>query len=299
MNKLAYIIKNEYKTDILGKSFWISTILMPVLMIGFGLFIGTMSAESESLTKFSRYSAPDSSDWSVSQILAMMCGLMLVIFITMYGAMIFNKVKVEKCNRIVEIIATCVDGRTMMMAKIISVGLIGFTQLLIWTLIIVGIIVGAATAFQVSLPWHALLDYRMFSAIIWSVAFFVGGYVFYGSLFAAVGAMTDKNNENQEYVTIITLLLLSSFYIAQYAIDNNSVLLARICAYVPITSPSIGAVNAITNAVPLWQSLLTLAVLYAFAFLSVSIAGKIYRSTLLLKGTRFSLKDIITFVKSK
>lgn len=299
MRKLKLIIAQEYRTDITGKSFWITTLVLPLLFIGFSVFIGVMSSESESMMQFNKSTSVDTSHWGGVQVLGLMCGVFLTLFLTMYGSQIFNKVKVEKCNRIAEVLATCVDGRTMMLAKIISVGLIGLTQFLIWALFTLLLLFGIVTLTGVEIPYHYLADSRVVLAIIWTVAFFIGGYVFFGSLFAAVGAMTDKNNENQEYMAVLTVALLISFYVAQYAVDNGTSLLARICTYVPFTSPTVGAVNAITGTSPWWMSLLTLALLYLFAIFAVSMAGKIYKSSLLLKGTRFSLRDIAIILKAK
>lgn len=299
MRKLKLIVAQEYRTDITGKSFWITTLILPLLFIGFSVFIGVMSSESESMMQFNKSTSVDTSHWGGVQVLGLMCGVFLTLFLTMYGSQIFNKVKVEKCNRIAEVLATCVDGRTMMLAKIISVGLIGLTQFLIWALFTVLLLFGIVTLAGVEIPYHYLADSRVVLAIIWTVAFFIGGYVFFGSLFAAVGAMTDKNNENQEYMAVLTVALLISFYVAQYAVDNGTSLLARICTYVPFTSPTVGAVNAITGTSPWWMSLLTLAILYLFAIFAVSMAGKIYKSSLLLKGTRFSLRDIAIILKAK
>ena len=136
-------------------------------------------------------------------------------------------------------------------------------------------------------------------ALVWSILFFIGGYIFYGSMFAAVGAMTDKNNENQEYMSILTFLLLGAFYIGEYAVDNGEGVFATVCMFLPFTSPTVGTVNAVGESSPLWMSLLSLAVLYGSALLSIAFAGKIYTSSLLLKGKKFSPKDIMTFLRSK
>lgn len=301
MSKLSIIVANEYKTDIRSKSFWIATILVPLIFVAFGAFGAFMMEGSDSFMSFQKEMtpSPDESSLTGVKVLGMMMGIFLVLFLMMYGSQIFNKVKVEKCNRIVEILATCVEGRTMMLAKIISVGLIGLTQILFWFLMIAVITIGLLVAFNVDFPWDVLLDGRIYLALLWSILYFIGGYVFFGSLFAAIGAMTDKNNENQEYVAILTFILLASFYIGEYAVDNGSGLFARICSFVPFTSPTVGCVNAIIGAVPLWESLLSLAILWGFAYLSLSLSGKIYTSSLLLKGKRFSPKDIVTFFRAK
>ena len=170
----------------------------------------------------------------------MMLGMLLTLFIMMYGAQIFNKVKTEKCNRIVEILATCVEGRTMLMAKIISVGLIGLTQLMLWFLLTGVIAAGILIVFMPDISFGFLTNPIFWRALVWSILFFIGGYIFYGSMFAAVGAMTDKNNENQEYMSILTFLLLGAFYIGEYAVDNGEGVFATVCMFLPFTSPRSG-----------------------------------------------------------
>lgn len=300
MSKLGLIIKNEYLTDIRAKSFWISTFIVPVIMVGFGGFAGYMMASSDTAMKVADTIGPEpSGEFTALKGLGLMTGLLLCLFIMMYGSAIFTKVKTEKTNRIVEILATCVSGRTMMFAKIIAVGLTGITQLLLWGALIVALVFGIFILFPFEIPWDKLLQLKYIMAIVWMVLYFIGGYVFFGSLYACAGAMTDKNNENQEYMAVLTFILLISFYISEYAVDHGETLFVRILTYIPFTSPTIGAVNAITQSSPVWESIIGLIVLYFFAWMAMVFSGKIYTSSILLKGKRFSPKDIITFLRAK
>ena len=164
----------------------------------------------------------------------------------------------------------------------------------------IGVTVGGIMfILNVNIPIEYLTDPRLYLGLLWTILFFLGGYIFYGSLYAACGAMSDKDNENQTYMTIITFLLLGSFYIGEYAVTNPESPMVIFCSFFPFTSPTIAAVNAIAGNIPVWQSLLTLFVLYFFAYCTVSIAGKIYTSSLLLKGRKFTPKDIFLFIKSK
>lgn len=299
MSQLGLIIKNEYLTDIKSKSFWIGTILVPMLFIAFSVFIGVMMEDSDTMQKMANPTAPDADDLSGTQVLGMLTGIFLAMFLMIYGAQIYNKVRKEKCNRIMEVLATCVTGRTMMLGKIISVGLIGFTQLIIWIgLILLGLF-AIVTVFDPDIPWNELNDPRVYNALIWSILFFIGGYVFYGAIYAACGAMTDKDNENQGYMTLITFLLLASFYIGEFAVTHSSNGFVIFCTYFPFTAPTIATVNAVAGNVAVWQSLLSLLILYGFAALSVSFAGKIYTSSLLMKGKKFTPKDLLLFMKMK
>ncbi|MBD5306729.1 MAG: ABC transporter permease [Bacteroides sp.] len=301
MSQLQILIAQEYKTDIRAKSFWITTLLFPLLTIGFGIFIGLMATESDSLSSVmdTLGGGADEKELSAAQGVAMMIGMFLTLFVMSYGAMIFNKVKIEKTSRIMEVLATCVTGRTMMMAKIIAVGMIGLTQMAVWAFCIIGVAFGVVMLFHVPIPLDEIFSLFVLRAIIWGILFFIGGYVFYGSLFAAVGAMTDKNNENQEYVSLLTFTLLGSFYIGMYAVDHPFTVLSQACSYIPFTAATCGSVGAISGEIPFWQSALSLLLLLGFAYYSVVFAGKLYTSSLLLKGKKFSPKDLIVFFRSK
>lgn len=300
-SKLRIIIANEVRTDIMAKSFWIATFLVPVLIFGFGIFAGLLMADSNSFMNATggMNAGPEPDDITPLKALGMMLGIFPVIFLMMYGTMIFNKVKTEKCNRIVEIMATCVDGRTMMLAKIIAVGIVGLIQLALWMVLLFLLSGFVVLIAGVGIPWNIIANGDIWLAFMWAIVYFIGGYIFYASLYAAIGAMTDRNNENQNYVTIVTLGLLASFYIGEYAVDHASGAFALVCAYIPFTSSTLLTVISAAQEAPLWLSLTGLAALYFFAFCAVSFAGKVYTSSILLKGKKLSPKDIITFLKTK
>lgn len=298
-NKLGLIISNEYHTDITSKSFWISTIVVPVLYILFCIVLGAMLEDSDTLKSITNPVGTEQDDLSGWQILAMLSGMFLTLFLMIYGSQIYSKVRKEKVNRIIEVLATSVDGKTMMLAKIISVFLIGITQLAIWVVFLIagfGIFLVMASP---ALPMDIFANPHLYLALLWTLLFFIGGYLFYGSIYAACGAMTDKDNENQGYMTLITFVLLFAFYIEQYAVDNQDALLTQICNFIPFTAPALGPVNAIAGDSPIWLVVLQLVVLYVFALFSIALSGKIYTSSLLLKGRKFSPKDILVFLKSK
>lgn len=297
--QLKLIVKNEYLTDIRSKGFWITTILMPLIMGAFGIFIGFLAQDSDALRSLSSPASDNMDNLTGLQIMAMMTGMFLTLFIMVFGAQIFNKVKAEKSNRIVEILATTVDGRTMMFAKIISVALIGITQMLLWGLILFVTLGVVFAAFLPEISFGFLYHTDVWTVLIFAILYFIGGYLLYGSLYAATGAMSDRNNENQEYMTILTFLLLGAFYIGQFAVDNSASEFSLWCAMIPFTSPSVGLISYTAGSINLWQTILSLAILYVCAFISISFSGKIYRSSLLLMGKKFTPRDILTFLKSK
>lgn len=297
-NLFSLLVSYEYRNDIKSKSFWIGTIALPIIMIVFGFIIAYLMDSSEIMR--SMYGGDHSdTEMSAGQAIGMMSCFMLVVFIMIYGAQIFNKVKTEKTNRISEVLVGSVPGRTLMISKVVSVALIGFTQILAW--IAMGVL--AFGMFAALLPVSSIVA-AFFSPstllyLVVAILYFVGGYLFYGSLYAACGALTDRNNENQSYMTTITMALMMSMYLGMFATDNGASALAQFCFYLPFTSPAVGGVLGVGGIAPWWQTVISLVVLYASAFGMMAIAGKIYTSALLLKGKKLSFKDITTFLKAR
>lgn len=295
---LSLLISTEYRNDIKSKSFWIGTFLMPVIIIAFGFVIGFLMDSSDAMKEVGATTGPKQ-EMTDDQAIGMLSGILLVMFILAYGAQIFNKVKTEKTNRICEVLIGSVPGRTLMISKVISVALVGLTQILIWAFLMIGIFGIVIIFIPMVSGIGSIFTLRNMGMLLLALLYFAGGFLFYGSLFAATGALTDRNNENQSYMTIITFLLMISMYVGMFATDNANSLLAKICFYVPFTSPAVGGVLGISGIASWWQTLLSLASLFGCAFMMISLAGKIYTSAILLKGKKFSPKDIIVFLRSK
>ncbi len=305
MNKLRLIIINEYKTAVGSKSFWIMTFVIPLLMVGFGVVMGFAMSDSTSYMSVmdsineSTGLTPEEEGMTAAKAIAMLSGVLLTMAMMVCGSQIMQMVRQEKTNRIMEFLATCVPGRTMLTAKIISVALIGLTQLLLWGALILLFGIGFIIVLDIDIPWGYLLHPLIWKSFTWIILYFAGGYMMFSALFAACGAITDSNNENQQYFTVLVMCVLASMYIGMYAVDHPTSVTAQICAYFPLTSPTVGAVNAITGEVPIWNSILSLIVLYACAYGAILIGGKIYASSMLLKGSSLTPKAIMAFIKAK
>lgn len=294
------MVSMEYRMDIKSKSFWVSTFLVPILIVAFGAFIGYMTEESDAMKSVSQSTSPDiSDDLTGMQAFGLMTGIFLTMFVIMYGSMIFNKVKSEKCNRIVEVLVSCVSGRSVMLSKVISVALVGLTQMFVWAALVVGIFAVLMMFMPAGIDLSMLLQPEVLVGFVEALLYFIGGFVFYGALFAAAGALTDRNNENNGYLSVLMLLLMASFYIGMYATDAEGSALATVCFYLPFTSCTVGAVQSIGGLAAWWETLLSLLVLYGSSYFALVVAGKIYTSAVLLKGKKFTPADILTFLRAK
>lgn len=130
------------------------------------------------------------------------------------------------------------------------------------------------------------------------IIMFVGGYLLYSSFFAATGASINEQEDANQFVVPITMITLFGLYAAMYSIENTDGPLAFWASLFPLTSPIVMMIR-IPFGVPLWQELMSIALLYASAFLMIWIGGKIYRVGILMYGKKPSIKEIIKWMRYK
>lgn len=243
----------------------------------------------------------------------------IYIFIMTYGGMVMQGVMEEKTNRIMEIMVSSVKPFTLMMGKIIGVALVGITQLCIWAVLgtiifsVAGGMLGADTASAVatSAPDAATSaamlsgESQIFSAItalplgemlLLFVLYFIGGYLFFASIFAAIGAAINSQEDSSQFMSPIILLMLFAMYAAMGSASNTDGPLAFWASLFPLTSPIVMMIR-VPFGVPLWQELLSLALLYGTSLTMVFIAAKIYRVGILMYGKKPTLKDMLRWLK--
>ena len=255
----------------------------------------------------------------IATAIGMIFTLIIYMFILMYGAMVMQGVMEEKINRIVEVMVSSVRPFDLMMGKIIGIGLVGLTQLFIWcilTMVLVsvgGIFFGADATQQAAtmqtgmqagmseMPaltslLSKLSSFNFVEIIVCFVLFFIGGYVTYASIFAAVGSAIDNHEDSQQFVTPIMIFMVFAFYAGFYSGQNPDGPLAFWCSFIPITSPIVMMVR-LPYDIPFWQILVSLVLLYASALCFVWVSAKIYRVGILIYGKKPSLKEIARWVR--
>ena len=240
-------------------------------------------------------------------------GFLIYIFIFMYGTMVMRSVIEEKTNRIVEIIISSVKPFELMLGKIISVALVGLSQFAMW--IILGFVflliangfistdidvtnLNANEAVLSSEIGSSLMALPIKSLIFVFLIYFLGGYLLYGSLFAAIGSASDQETDSQQFIVPITIPLIVSFVIVQVVIDNPHGGLAYWLSMIPFTSPII-MIARIPFGVPLHELLLSISLLIGGFLLTTWVAAKIYRVGILMYGKKISYKELWKWLKYK
>ncbi|MCZ2140081.1 MAG: ABC transporter permease [Bacteroidia bacterium] len=248
---------------------------------------------------------------------------MIYLFIFMFGVQIMRGVIEEKSNRIVEVIVSSVRPFELMIGKIIGIALVGLTQFFIWTVLLAffgsnisGFLLSifndnstqeiiqqgtktAATNGELSGFMQALSEFNFYYFISMFVFYFIGGYLFYGSLFAAIGSAVDNETDTQQFMLPITMPLIFALVLAQSAIINNpNGAMAVWLSVIPFFSPVVMMLRLPFDP-PQWQVILSVVSLIIGFIFSTWFASRIYRIGILMHGTKPSYKLLIKWLFSK
>jgi len=251
-------------------------------------------------------------------------GLLIYITMFIFGAMVMRGVMEEKMNRIAEVIVSSVKPFQLMMGKIIGIAAVGLTQFLMW-IILIFILISALPLFLPGDTLHHVQDLQnnpamgqnasMATNIISKITgganwpliiscflfYFLGGYLFYAALFAAVGSVVNEDpQEAQSLMLPITMPIILSFVILSSTISHPNSPTAFWASMIPFTSPIVmmGRIaNGVPEIVPWWQLFLSMALLIAGFIFTTWFAGKIYRTGILLYGKRVTWKEMIKWLR--
>ncbi len=249
--------------------------------------------------------------------LGLMLSVLTYMFVLMYGAMIMNSVIEEKTNRIVEVVVSSCRPFQLMLGKIIGVGLVGLTQMLIWIVLLVIVAMVAGSAFgigQVSpdavspeslrmakdagameMIMRETLSINYTPIIVGFILYFIGGYLLYSSLFAGLGSAVDQPSDSSQFMTPVMLIMIVAFYAGMACMENPSGPTAVWCSIIPFTSPVVMMIR-LPFGVPFWQLALSLGLLFGTALAITWLAARIYRRGILHYGKKASFGDLFKWM---
>ena len=243
------------------------------------------------------------------------CGILIYMFIFMYGTMVMRGVIEEKTSRIVEVIISSVKPFQLMMGKILGVALVGLTQFALWILLTIAIASFAELMFmdegsmttELNSTQRSILlselsnltgGINLMQIFVSFIFYFLAGYLMYSSLFAAVGSAVDAEADTQQFVLPITIPLILAFILIQPIMENPDGPLAFWMSIIPFTSPVIMMVR-LPFGVANWELALSMCVLILSFVLTTYLAGKIYRTGILMYGKKTSYKELWKWLSYK
>ena len=247
--------------------------------------------------------------------IGMACGIMMYIFIFVYGAQIMQGVIEEKTSKVVEVIVSSVRPFQLMMGKIMGLASVGLLQFLIWIILITTLTSVVLGYFGLEMQQEQMMNEMSqqypdaqlqnqgtieimksigeipFGYLIFNFLFyFLGGYLLYGALFAAVGSAVDSPAEAQQFMFPITIpMLISYFGLFTFILDDPHGPVSIWLSIIPFTSP-IAMMGRIGFGVPVWQLILSMAALVGGFVFTTWVAARIYRVGILMHGTKINYK---------
>jgi ABC-2 type transport system permease protein len=260
-------------------------------------------------------------------------GLLIYMFIFIFGAQVMRGVIEEKTNRIIEVVISSVRPFQLMMGKITGIALVGLTQFLIWTvstflLVSIARVIlfpelnlnptekvltqdvmssGQAVAAVPEEPaemqelltaMEALKNIDFLVMIGSFLFFFLGGYMLYASLFAAVGAAVDNETDTQQFMLPITVPLILAIFVMINAINSPGSSVAFWFSMIPFTS-SVVMMARIPFGVPVWEVVLSMAILVLTFLGTTWMAAKIYRTGILMYGKKVTYRELAKWLRYK
>ena len=254
-----------------------------------------------------------SEDTETSSILSYFLGLimdmLLYMFILIYGQIVMNSIIEEKNNRVLEIVVSSVKPMILMMGKIIGVGLVAITQILIWA-----VIAGAASGWllpflssstdvssepAVAAAIQQLSDTGYVASLfVYMILFFVGGYFFYSAIYAAIGSAVDNIQDAGQLSSVATIPVVIGIIASMSIIQNPNTALAFWLSVIPFTSP-MAMMSRLPFGVPVWETILSLTLLYASFIFMIWLCGKIYRVGIFMYGKKPSFVELMRWARYK
>jgi ABC-2 type transport system permease protein len=265
-------------------------------------------------------------DPELSTALGAIGGILIYFFIFLFGAQVMRGVIEEKTNRIVEVIISSVKPFQLMMGKIIGIALVGLTQFLLWVILTGGlytifmntVVKEKYSSERIEMLMQKSPDgtsvddieglienqqmIKRIESINWAliipafIFYFLGGYLLYGSLFAAIGSAVDNETDTQQFVLPITVPLIFSFIMAQTILNDPTGTMAKWLSIIPLTSPIVMMVRLPFQVAP-WELALSMAMLILGFVFTTWIASKVYRTGILMYGKRVTWKEIAKWLR--
>ncbi|MFM2267505.1 MAG: hypothetical protein RL757_946 [Bacteroidota bacterium] len=262
---------------------------------------------------------------AIGAMISIILGTIMYIIMFIYGNMVMRSVMEEKTSRIVEVMISSVKPFELMLGKIVGVGLVGLTQMVAWGILTVAIFTGISSFLGVDAAQMqtaqmgggmtqaqmqtSMQDMEGMGSLFTELArinwwyilplylfYFLCGYFLYASLYAAVGsAVGDDLGEAQSLTIPITLPIIMGLYIAIAASRDPDSPLAFWASMFPFFSPFVMPARLIAEP-PMWQILLSSAILIATVVGLIWISGRIYRVGILMYGKKASLKELAKWV---
>ncbi len=284
------------------------------------------SSVNISVKKIGETGEEEDSSAGASTIIAYVSGILMFMFIMLYGIQVMRGVIEEKTSRIIEVMISSVKPFQLMLGKIVGIALVGLTQFILWIVLtfaistaVVKIFVSeedmkqttamqdngnkaAAAAVQdnpISNIQKSMANLEVGKIVVIFLFFFIGGYLFYSALYAAIGSAVDNETETQQFMMPVMMPLFLGYALSLSVVTNDPYgSIAFWLSMIPFTSP-IAMMVRLPYGVPDWQLALSMLILVVGFIGTVWVASKIYRVGILMYGKKTNFKEMVKWFTYK
>jgi ABC-2 type transport system permease protein len=221
----------------------------------------------------------------------------MIIYMTvlMYGMYVMRGVLEEKSSHIVEVIISTVKPFELMLGKILGIGAVGLTQMLLWSLLGLALsapaVLGAIGISGMELPKIPM------QLLVFFVVYFVLGYLLFGTLYAGIGAAFDTEQDAQNFQGVITMFLVIPLVLIVQIMNQPDGVLSIVLSLIPFFTPILMFLRMTLTQVPVIQIAASVVLMAATIVFMAWIVGKVYRVGILMHGSKPKIKDLARWVR--
>jgi ABC-2 type transport system permease protein len=212
--------------------------------------------------------------------------MMLLFLVLTSGQLLIRSVVEEKSNRVIEVLLSSCSARDLMVGKILGLSGLGILQMLIWG------VIGLGIALQTGTQLFAIENVAL------SIVYLLLGYLLYSAIFVAAGSPVTTEQEAQQITSYVSLFLVFPIVLAMPAMQNPDSPLIRILTYIPLLTPAFMVMRIPIQMPPLWEIIATIALLIVSSIFMMWVAGKIFRTAILVYGKRPTMRELLRWVRT-
>ncbi|MDE6702986.1 MAG: ABC transporter permease [Muribaculaceae bacterium] len=247
---------------------------------------------------------------TLSYLIGIIMSFMLYMFILIYGQMVMTSIIEEKNNRVLEIVVSSVKPTYLMLGKILGIGAVAVTQILIWLAIVMsftywvmpslmsGIAAGANDPELMAAIGKLSDGSYVLSLFVYLLLFLVGGYLFYSSIYAAIGSAVDNIQDASQLTTIAMLPIIVVMVLSPSVVSDPMSSYATWVSIIPFTSPMV-MMARIPFGIPFWEIALSIVLLYLTFLFMIWLAAKIYRVGIFMYGKKPTITELLRWARYK
>ncbi len=211
----------------------------------------------------------------------------LIVTIFVSAGYLLQGIAEEKENRVIEIILSSVSAQELLAGKVIGLGALGLTQVLVWLLSVLAFSGGSVALLSIATPLFA-------SAKVWGLAvvYYVLGFVLYAVAMAALGSLGGNLKEAQQMSGVFSLMAAVPYMVSGFIFTNPNAPVARILSYFPFTAPTMMMMRLSLGPVPVVDILVSILVIAVAIPLVLWAGARLFRVGILMYGKRPGLSEL-------